>query len=87
MEVVDDWIKRNPEEVSKLKEVDEDDIARSLSLATSRTKKNLEKQGRVDLPMRCHKSKKGRWYEYALVYAGKRGDRKQIRNNQIRSVK
>ena len=74
MEVVSDWIKRNPEEVGKLKEVDEVDIARSLSLATSRTKKNLEKQGRVDLPMRCHKSKKGRWYEYALVYAGKRGE-------------
>jgi hypothetical protein len=73
-EIVDDWIERNPEEVSKMKEVYKADIARDLSQATSRTKKNLEKQGPVALPMRCHKSKDGRWHEYALTYAGKPGE-------------
>lgn len=73
-EVVDDWVKRNPEKVSDSEAVDKTDLARELSQATSRTKKNLEKQGQVNLPMRCHKSKEGRWYEYALTYAGKRGE-------------
>jgi len=73
-EVVDDWVKRNPGKVSDPEAVDKTDLARELSQATSRTKKNLEKQGRVNLPMRCHKSKEGRWYEYALTYAGKRGE-------------
>ena len=73
-EVVDDWVKRNPEKVSDPEAVDKTDLARELSQATSRTKKNLEKQGQVNLPMRCHKSKEGRWYEYALTYAGKRGE-------------
>ena len=73
-EVVDDWIERNPEEVSKMKEVYKADIARDLSQATSRTKKNLEKKGPVELPMRCHKSKEGRWHEYALTHAGRPGE-------------
>ena len=73
-EVVDDWVKKNPEKVSAIEEVDKDDLARDLSQATSRTKKNQEKQGPIELPMRCHKSKKGRWYEYALTYAGKPGE-------------
>ena len=73
-EVINDWVKRNPEKISAIEEVDKDDLAKDLSQATSRTKKNLEKQGPVELPMRCHKSKEGRWHEYALTYAGKPGE-------------
>lgn len=73
-EVINDWIKRNPEKISTIEEVDKGDLARDLSQATSRTKKTQEKQGPIELPMRCHKSKKGRWYEYALIYAGKPGE-------------
>lgn len=73
-EVINDWVKRNPEKISAIEEVDKGDLARNLSQATSRTKKDQEKQGPIELPMRCHKSKKGRWYEYALTNAGKPGE-------------
>jgi len=73
-EVVDDWVKRNPGKISDPEAIYKVDLARELSQATSRTKINLEMQGPVALPMRCHKSKKGRWHEYALTYAGKRGE-------------
>ena len=76
-EVVDDWVKRNPEKVSDPEALDKADLAIELSQATSRTKKILEMQGQVSLPMRCHKSKRGRWYQYALTYAGRPGEGNQ----------
>ena len=72
-EVVDDWVKRNPGKISAIEEVDKDDLVRDLSQATSRTKKDLEMKGPVNLPMRCHKSNRGRWYQYALTCAGRPG--------------
>jgi len=76
-EVVDDWLKKNPDKVDIDCNPCPADLQIMLSKATSRTKASLRKKGLFKLPMRCQKTKtkESRWHGYALIEEGSVGGR------------
>jgi hypothetical protein len=74
-QVVDDWLKKNPDKVDIDGKPFPADLQIMLSKATSRTKANLRKKGLFKLPMRCQKTKakESRWHGYALIEEGSVG--------------
>ena len=74
-EIVDDWLKKNPDKIDTNGDRCPADLQIMLSKATSRTKAGLRKKGLFKLPMRCQKTKtkESRWHGYALIEEGSVG--------------
>ena len=74
-EIVDDWLKKNPDKIDTNGDRWPADLQIMLSKATSRTKASLRKKGLFKLPMRCQKTKakESRWHGYALIEEGSVG--------------